>query len=196
ALADFTDHLVDRASHLRLGDGLDESVDVGPVINATQLERVHGYTGIAREEGARIVLGGEVAREGALADGWFYPPTVLADVAPTMRVAREEIFGPTTVVIPVATFDEAVEVANATDYGLSLSVYTRDLTRAFRAIDELQAGIVYVNAPTVGAEIQLPFGGVKQTGNGHRAAGSVALDQFTEWKSVYIDYSGRLQRAQ
>jgi len=196
ALDAFSNRLLERARQLRLGDGLDENVDVGPVINERQLERVHGYTEIARQEGARVALGGEVAREGPLAQGWFYPPTVLTEVAPQMRVAQEEIFGPTTVVIPVGSLDDAIEVANGTPYGLSLSIYTNDLTRAFRAIDELWAGIVYVNAPTIGAEIQLPFGGVKQTGNGRREAGSTALDQFSEWKSVYVDYSGRLQRAQ
>jgi alpha-ketoglutaric semialdehyde dehydrogenase len=196
ALEPFSRALVERASRLRLGDGLRPDVDVGPVINQRQLERVHGYTGIAREEGATVLLGGEVAGEGELADGWFYPPTILGDVRASMRVAQEEIFGPTTAVIPVASFDEALAVANGTGYGLSLSMYTRDLRAAFRAIDELEAGIVYINAPTIGAEIQLPFGGIKNTGNGHREAGSVALDQFTEWKSVYVDYSGRLQRAQ
>jgi aldehyde dehydrogenase (NAD+) len=113
-----------------------------------------------------------------------------------MRIAQEEIFGPVTAIIPVNDFDEAIAVANGTQFGLSLSMYTRDVNRAFRAIEDLESGIVYINAPTIGAEIQLPFGGVKQTGNGHREAGTSAIDQFTEWKSVYIDYSGRLQKAQ
>lgn len=195
-LADVVDALCQRARRLRLGDGLEPGVEVGPLVNEGQLRRVHAYTGIAREEGAGVAIGGEVATEGALAEGWFYRPTVLVDVTPTMRVAREEIFGPTTAVIAVASVEEAVAVANGVDYGLSLSVYTRDLERALRAVDAFEAGIVYVNAPTIGAEIQLPFGGVKQTGNGRREAGSVALDEFTEWKSIYIDYSGRLQRAQ
>ncbi|HEX3607234.1 MAG TPA: aldehyde dehydrogenase family protein [Candidatus Dormibacteraeota bacterium] len=195
-LADFTDALVGRASRLRLGDGLDESVDVGPVINPRQLERIHAYTGIGVAEGARLLLGGEVASDGELARGSFYRPTVFADVAPQMRIAQEEIFGPTTAVIPVESLDEALAVANGTGYGLSLSLYTTDLRTGFRAINELEAGIVYVNAPTIGAEIQLPFGGIKNTGNGHREAGTVALDQFSEWKSIYVDYSGRLQRAQ
>ena len=196
ALQPFTERLVRRASNLRLGDGLDADVDVGPVINATQLERIHAYTGIGTQEGATLALGGEIAREGALADGCFYRPTVFTDVRPTMRIAQEEIFGPTTAVIPVASLDEALAAANSTQYGLSLSVYTNDLGTAFRAIDELQSGIVYVNAPTIGAEIQLPFGGTKDTGNGHRDAGGHVLDEFSEWKSIYIDYSGRLQRAQ
>jgi acyl-CoA reductase-like NAD-dependent aldehyde dehydrogenase len=195
ALPDFTAQLLTRAAALRLGDGLDQNVDVGPVINEKQLRRIHGYTDVARQEGADVAMGGEIAG-GALADGWFYQPTILTGVRSTMRVAQEEIFGPTTAILPVADFEEALQVANSTGYGLSLSIYTRDLRTAFSAIDRLQAGIVYVNAPTIGAEIQLPFGGVKNTGNGHREAGSVALDQFSEWKSVYIDYSGHLQRAQ
>ena len=195
-LADFTDALVARASDLRLGDGLDESVEIGPVINPRQLERIHGYTEVGLGEGARLLLGGEIARDGDLARGCFYRPTVFADVAPQMRIAQEEIFGPTTAVIPVTSLDEAIAVANGTGYGLSLSLYTTDLRTGFRAINDLEAGIVYVNAPTIGAEIQLPFGGIKNTGNGHREAGTVALDQFSEWKSIYVDYSGRLQRAQ
>jgi aldehyde dehydrogenase (NAD+) len=195
-LRDFTDQLLARTAGLRLGDGLDENVDVGPVINEKQLRRIHGYTDVARQEGAQVAIGGEIAGDGPLAEGWFYTPTVLTGVGAGMRVAQEEIFGPTTAVLAVADLEEALKVANSTDYGLSLSLYTRDLRTAFSAIDRLQAGIVYINAPTIGAEIQLPFGGVKNTGNGHREAGSVALDQFSEWKSVYIDYSGHLQRAQ
>jgi len=148
------------------------------------------------DEGAKLALGGEIARDGQLADGWFYRPTVFTGVTPSMRVAQEEIFGPTTVIMPVGSLDEALEAANSTRYGLSLSVYTNDLHKAFHAINELQSGIVYVNAPTIGAEIQLPFGGTKDTGNGHREAGGHVLDEFSEWKSIYIDYSGHLQRAQ
>jgi alpha-ketoglutaric semialdehyde dehydrogenase len=196
ALLPFTEQLRDRAAALRLGDGLREDVDVGPVINEKQLQRVHGYTEVGVQEGARLLLGGHVARDGGLGDGWFYEPTIFADVRPQMRIAQEEIFGPTTTIIPVESLDDALRIANGTRYGLSLSVYTRDVQWAFRAINELEAGIVYVNAPTIGAEIQLPFGGVKDTGNGHREAGRVALDQFSEWKSIYVDYSGRLQRAQ
>jgi aldehyde dehydrogenase (NAD+) len=143
-----------------------------------------------------VLTGGEILTEGELADGWFYPPTIFTDVQPDMRVAREEIFGPSTSVLVADSLDQALEYANATAYGLSLSIYTNDVRTAFRAMRELEAGIVYVNAPTIGAEIQLPFGGVKQTGNGHREAGTTALDEFTEWKSIYVDYSGRLQRAQ
>ncbi|HYA01465.1 MAG TPA: aldehyde dehydrogenase family protein [Candidatus Binatia bacterium] len=195
-LDDFTEAFAARARALRLGDGLEEGVQVGPLVNQHQLETVDGYTKSGRAEGARLLVGGEVAAEGGLAEGFFYRPTIFTDVTPRMRIAQEEIFGPTVVVIPAEEMDQALGIANGTVYGLSLSVYTRDLARAFRAINELEAGIVYVNAPTIGAEIQLPFGGVKNTGNGNREAGSAALDEFSEWKSVYIDYSGRLQRAQ
>jgi len=195
-LEDFTRRLIDRASRLRLGDGLDDQVDVGPVINATQLQRVHSYTEVGRGEGARLALGGEIATEGSLAGGNFYRPTVFTEVQPNMRIAQEEIFGPTTAVIPARSVDDALDAANATHYGLSLSVYTNAVRTAFRFIHELHAGIVYVNAPTTGAEIQLPFGGTRDTGNGHREAGGHVLDEFSEWKSIYIDYSGHLQRAQ
>jgi alpha-ketoglutaric semialdehyde dehydrogenase len=192
----FTSRLLDRASRLRLGDGTEDGVDVGPVINETQLKRIDSYTSIGREEGATLALGGEMARDGALSEGYFYKPTVFTDVKPSMRIAQEEIFGPTTAVIPVRSLDEALDAANSTQYGLSLSIYTNDLRKAFRAINELHSGIVYVNAPTIGAEIQLPFGGTRNTGNGHREAGGHVLDEFSEWKSIYIDYSGHLQRAQ
>jgi aldehyde dehydrogenase (NAD+) len=196
ALETFTSRLVERASALRLGDGLDPKVDVGPVINETQLTRIHSYTGIGRGEGASLLLGGEIASDGDLANGWFYRPTVFAGVDSSMRIAQEEIFGPTVVIIPVGSVEEAITAANSTSYGLSLSLYTNDLRTAFHAINDLHSGIVYINAPTIGAEIQLPFGGTRNTGNGHREAGGHVLDEFTEWKSIYIDYSGRLQRAQ
>jgi acyl-CoA reductase-like NAD-dependent aldehyde dehydrogenase len=195
-LDEFTNRLMERASKLRLGDGLMEGVDVGPIINEAQLKRVHSYTEIGRDEGATLALGGEIATDSGLDQGFFYRPTVFTDVRPSMRIAQEEIFGPTTAVIPVDTLDGALDAANSTHYGLSLSVYTNDLRKAFRAIHDLHAGIVYVNAPTIGAEIQLPFGGTRDTGNGHREAGGHVLDEFSEWKSIYIDYSGRLQRAQ
>ena len=195
-LARFTEELVERTRGLRIGDGLDSDVQVGPVINETQLSRIHGYTEIGVGEGAELLAGGTVATDGHLAEGYFYTPTVFAGVAPTMRIAQEEIFGPTTAIIPVGSLDDAIAAANSTLFGLSLSIYTNDLRAAFRAIHELESGIVYVNAPTIGAEIQLPFGGTKNTGNGHREAGGHVLDEFSEWKSIYIDYSGRLQRAQ
>ena len=195
-LPDFTDALVSRTRELRLGDGLDDGVDVGPVINESQLRRIHEYTQIGVDEGAQLLTGGEVAEDGDLGQGFFYTPTVFGDVAPSMRIAQEEIFGPTTAILPVDSIDDALAAANSTQFGLSLSIYTNDLRHAFRAINELESGIVYVNAPTIGAEIQLPFGGTKNTGNGHREAGGHVLDEFSEWKSIYIDYSGRLQRAQ
>ena len=195
-LGDFTERLRARAERLEIGDGLRDGVEVGPIVNDKQLRRVHSYTEVGVAEGARLVTGGAVLDTGELARGHFYAPTIFDGVAPGMRIAQEEIFGPTVSVIAAGSPEEALDAANATAYGLSLSIYTRDLNRAFRAMRELQAGIVYVNAPTIGAEIQLPFGGIKGTGNGHREAGTTALEQFSEWKSVYVDYSGRLQRAQ
>jgi len=193
--AEFTRRLVERARALRLGDGLEPTTDVGPVINETQLQRIHAYTEIGKAEGAKRLCGGEIAREGGLKDGWFYRPTVFGDVDSQMRVAQEEIFGPTTCVIPADSFEHAVEIVNGVRYGLSSAIYTADVNRAFAAMRDLETGIVYVNASTIGAEVHLPFGGVKQTGNGHREGGHV-LDVFTEWKAIYVDYSGMLQRAQ
>ncbi len=185
--------LVARVEALRLGPGWEDGVDVGPLINAAAVEKVDGYTRIGIDEGAKLLTGGErVSGEG----GCFYRPTVFADVEASMRIAQEEIFGPTTALIPVDGFDEAVAAANGVRFGLSSSIFTRDVNRAFRAMRDLEAGITYVNAGTTGAEVHLPFGGTKDTGNGHREAGSAALDVFTEWKSIYVDYSGRLQRAQ
>jgi aldehyde dehydrogenase (NAD+) len=188
--------LVAEAERLRLGPGWEPDTDVGPVINQAALERIHAYTRIGLDEGATLLTGGEVAREGDLARGFYYRPTIFADVEPQMRIAQEEIFGPTTALIRVRDLEEAIRVANGIRYGLSSAIYTRDVNRAFRAIRDLEAGITYVNAGTIGAEVHLPFGGVKETGNGHREAGQAALDVFTEWKAVYVDYSGRLQRAQ
>lgn len=193
---EFSKKFVERAKALKIGDGLDPKIDVGPVVSKSQLESVHEYVEIGKNEGAKLLFGGNILTEGELAKGCFHEPTIFGDVKASMRIAQEEIFGPVTAIIPVADFDEAIEVANGTEYGLSLSMYTKDVNRAFQAIEELESGIVYINAPTIGAEIQLPFGGVKQTGNGHREAGTTAIDQFTEWKSVYVDYSGSLQRAQ
>jgi aldehyde dehydrogenase (NAD+) len=177
---------------MKVGDGLQPDTDMGPVINESALKKVHEYTEIGKNEHARLVHGGDFAGS----EGWFYRPTIFADGRKDMRMAQEEIFGPSTLVMPVSNLDEALDVANSTQYGLSMSIYTNDLRKAFHAMEEMQSGIVYINAPTIGAEIQLPFGGVKNTGNGHREAGTVALDEFTEWKTIYVDYSGRLQRAQ
>ncbi len=188
--------LVDAAERLRLGAGWEEDVDVGPVINGAALEKIHSYTKIGREEGARLLTGGEVATGDGLDRGFFYRPTVFGDVEAGMRIAQEEIFGPTTALIRVRDLDEAIRVANGVRYGLSSSIFTRDVNKAFRAMRDLVAGITYVNAGTIGAEVHLPFGGTKETGNGHREAGQAALDVFTEWKSIYVDYSGKLQRAQ
>ena len=190
------DKLVGRAKKLRLGSGLDPSTDVGPVVAASQLERVHSFIPVAEKEGATVAAGGHVATEGALAKGFFHEPTVLVDVKPNMRVAQEEIFGPVTAVIEVSGIDEGIKVLNSTKYGLSCSVYTRNVNNAFRFMRDADTGLVYVNAGTIGAEIQLPFGGTKATGNGHREAGRAALDVYSEWKAIYVDYSGKLQRAQ
>ena len=193
---EFVERFTEKAKALKLGNGLDADVEVGPVVNKSQLESVNAYVEIGKKEGARLVAGGNILTSGDFAKGCFHEPTVFADVKPDMRIAQEEIFGPVTCIIEVKSFEEALKVANGTEYGLSLSMYTQDVNRAFVAMQELESGIVYINAPTIGAEIQLPFGGVKQTGNGHREAGTAAIDQFTEWKSIYVDYSGRLQKAQ
>jgi aldehyde dehydrogenase (NAD+) len=188
--------LVARAEQLRLGPGWEDESDVGPVINRAAIEKIHSYTQIGQEEGARLLTGGEVATEGDLEKGFYYRPTIFGDVDPQMRIAQEEIFGPTTALIKVGSFDEAIRAANGIRYGLSSSIYTRDVNKAFRAMRDLVAGITYINAGTIGAEVHLPFGGTKDTGNGHREAGQAALDVFTEWKSIYVDYSGKLQKAQ
>jgi aldehyde dehydrogenase (NAD+) len=195
-LVDFSDLLRQRAETLKVGYGLDDGVEMGPIINERQLQRVHSYTEIGQQERAKLLIGGRVLDDSAHAGGFFYAPTIFTEVNPSMRIAQEEIFGPTTAIMPVESLDQALQYANSTNYGLSLSIYTRDVNRAFRAMRELESGIVYVNAPTIGAEIQVPFGGVKNTGNGHREAGTGALDEFTEWKTIFVDYSGRLQKAQ
>jgi len=188
--------LVGAAERLRLGVGWDDDTDVGPVINKLSLEKIHSYTEIGKGEGAKLLTGGEVATGNGLDKGFYYTPTIFGDVDPQMRIAQEEIFGPTTALIRVKDFDEAIRVSNGIRFGLSSSIFTRDVNKAFRAMRDLQAGITYINAGTIGAEVHLPFGGTKDTGNGHREAGQAALDVFTEWKSIYVDYSGRLQKAQ
>ncbi|MFL5934592.1 MAG: aldehyde dehydrogenase family protein, partial [Gaiellaceae bacterium] len=184
--------LVAAAEQLRLGPGWEDGVDVGPVINKRALEKIHSYTQVGVDEGAKLLTGGEVASGNGLDRGFYYRPTVFGDVDPQMRIAQEEIFGPTTAIIRVSDFDEAVRVSNGIRFGLSSSIFTRDVNKAFRAMRDLVAGITYVNAGTIGAEVHLPFGGTKDTGNGHREAGQAALDVFTEWKSIYVDYSGKL----
>ena len=193
---ELTEKLVARAKKLRLGHGLEETTDVGPVVSRSQLERVHSYMAVAEKEGATIAVGGKIPTAGALAKGSFHEPTVLTDVKPNMRVAQEEIFGPVTAVIQSSNIDDAIRILNSTKYGLSCSIYTQNVNNAFRFMRDAECGIVYVNAGTIGAEIQLPFGGMKATGNGHREAGRAALDVYSEWKSIYVDYSGKLQRAQ
>ncbi len=185
-----------RASALRVGNGLDPATQVGPSVSEGQLETVAKYVDIGRSEGATLVTGGRRLASGPHAHGWFHEPTVFADVDPQMRIAREEIFGPVVSVIRCRSLDEAIAIGNGVDYGLSASIYTRDVNSAFTAMRDLYTGIFYVNAPTIGAEVHLPFGGTKATGNGHREAGTAALDVFSEWKSIYVDFSGRLQRAQ
>ncbi|HLE34209.1 MAG TPA: aldehyde dehydrogenase family protein, partial [Bacteroidota bacterium] len=192
----FLSMLVDHTKKLRLGDGLKETTDVGPLVNQGQVETVEKYVRIGADEGAKILTGGKRPDGKELSKGWFYEPTILGGVTPSMRVAREEIFGPVLSVIKVRNITEAIDVANGTNYGLSSSVYTQDLNNAYQAIRDIRAGITYINAPTIGAEAHMPFGGVKETGNGHREGGWTVYEFFSEWKTVYVDYSGKLQRAQ
>lgn len=191
---DLLERLKDRMSRLVVGNALDEDVDIGPIVNQRQLDRVHSYTEIGVSEGALLVAGGKKVDVGG-DGGFFYAPTLFDRVEPHMRIAQEEIFGPTVVTLRVISDEEAIEVANGTNYGLSAAVYTRDTGRALAAISEFESGIAYLNAPTIGSEIHLPFGGVKSTGNGHRESGLSAIEQFTEIKTVFLDYSGALQRA-
>ena len=193
---DMVERVVERARNLRLGYGNEEGVEVGPLINQAGLDKVTKYLQIGKEEGAEVRLGGNRATGDGLDDGFFFEPTVFVGVKPDMRIAKEEIFGPVLSVFKVSSYDEAVEVANGTRYGLSSSIYTRDVNVAFRAMHDIEAGITYVNGPTIGAEAHMPFGGVKETGNGHREGGWEVFDFYTETKSVYVDYSGRLQKAQ
>lgn len=188
--------LLAAMKHLTIGDGLDESVKIGPVINGKALEKIQSYVEIGKEEGAKLLAGGSVLTEGDLAKGHYFEPTLFTDVKWDSRLAQEEIFGPVVSLIEVGSLDEAIEVNNSVIYGLSSSIFSRDVNKVFRAQRDLDTGIVYVNAGTTGAEIHLPFGGTKGTGNGHRDSGVAALDVFTEWKSIYVDYSGKLQRAQ
>jgi alpha-ketoglutaric semialdehyde dehydrogenase len=194
--APFLNAFCERAKMLRVGDGADPKTQVGPLVSRAQLDTVMKYVASGKKEGARLVCGGQPLRDGAYAKGFFHAPTIFSDVDPKMRIAQEEIFGPVVSVIPCRSFEEAVEIGNNVQYGLSASIYTQDINKAFAAMRDLYTGIFYVNAPTIGAEVHLPFGGTKATGNGHREAGVAALDVFSEWKSIYVDFSGRLQRAQ
>lgn len=193
---EFTDRFVEQSRALKIGNGLDPSVQMGPLVSKAQLEKVKDYVEIGKnKDQAKLLTGGQALSQGEYAKGFFYEPTIFVG-DPQMRIAQEEIFGPVTVLIKVKSFEEAVQVLNGTDYGLSGSIYTQDIQRVMHSIRDMETGITYINAPTIGAEVHLPFGGVKHTGNGHREAGPQALDIFSEWKAVYIDYSGKLQKAQ
>jgi len=193
---EFLSRFEDCARRIRIGNGLDPTVQMGPLISRSQLRTVQEYVQIGIQEGARLVCGGNALEDSEHACGFFHEATVFADVQPQMRIAQEEIFGPVVSVIPCDGFESAIDIGNGVPYGLSASIYTQDIKRAFAAMREMYTGIFYVNAPTIGAEIHLPFGGTKETGNGHREAGTAALDTYSEWKAIYIDYSGKLQRAQ
>jgi acyl-CoA reductase-like NAD-dependent aldehyde dehydrogenase len=187
---------VERTRSLKVGNGLESGVQMGPCVNESQLRTVESYVKIAKDEGAKLLTGGSRLTGGGFSRGHFHEATIFGDCSPRMRVSCEEIFGPVVAVIPVDSLEEAIAVGNGVEYGLSASIYTQDINKAFQAMNEIYTGIFYVNAPTIGAETHLPFGGTKNTGNGHREACVQALDVFSEWKSIYIDYSGTLQRAQ
>jgi acyl-CoA reductase-like NAD-dependent aldehyde dehydrogenase len=193
---EFVEKFVARVKALKVGNGLDPATQMGPCINEQQLHTVIKYVGIGSGEGAKLSTGGHRLETGSHARGWFHEPTVFTDCDPAMRICQEEIFGPVVSVIPFDSFEDALSIANGVNYGLSAAIYTRNVNHAFRAQRDLETGIVYVNAPTIGAETHLPFGGTKNTGNGHREAGLAALDFYSGWKTVYVDYSDRLQRAQ
>jgi aldehyde dehydrogenase (NAD+) len=192
----FLDRLVERAAALRLGSGLVDGNDVGPLINEDALHKVEGYVEVARGEGDEILTGGRRATGAAVDAGYFFEPTILRGVKPGSRLACEEVFGPVLSVIRFTDLDEAIRINNEVKYGLSSALYTSDVRSSFRALQELDNGITYVNAPTIGAEAHLPFGGVKQTGNGHREGGWEVYEFYSETKVCYVDYSGKLQRAQ
>ncbi len=192
----FMDMLVKKTKSLKLGNGLYPETQVGPCVNEGQRKSVHSYVEIGLSEGAKLVCGGKFATDGELSKGWFYEPTIFENVNPNMKIAQEEIFGPVLSVIRFKNLEEAIDIVNGTIYGLSSSIYTRNVNDAFLAIRDIKAGITYINAPTIGAEAHMPFGGVKKTGNGHREGGWTVYDFYTEWKTVYVDYSGRLQKAQ
>jgi aldehyde dehydrogenase (NAD+) len=196
ARSEFTEKLLTRVSGMKVGSGLDPEVELAPVINERQKKTILEYIEVGKSEGAKVLTGGQELTGDGYDKGNFIAPTVFDEMTPDMRIAQEEIFGPVTGIIRTDDVDEAIRIANSTRYGLSASIYTHDITNVFKAIQELEFGIVYVNAPTIGAEIQLPFGGMKNTGNGHREAGPQALEEFTEWKSVSVDFSGKVQKAQ
>ncbi|MFC7063582.1 aldehyde dehydrogenase family protein [Halobacillus seohaensis] len=188
--------LLNEIAKLTIGNGLDESIKVGPIINQDGLDKIKRYIQVGKQEGAKLLTGGYVMENGEHARGHYFAPTLFTDVTSDMRIAQEEIFGPVVSLLSVSSLDEAIEINNSVEYGLSSSIFTRDVNQVFAAQRDLDTGIVYVNAGTTGAEIHLPFGGTKGTGNGHRDSGVAALDVFTEWKAIYVDFSGKLQRAQ
>ncbi|MBK9312925.1 MAG: aldehyde dehydrogenase family protein [Acidobacteria bacterium] len=194
----FVEKLTKRAKALRIGNGMDKQVDMGPVINEKAVNKILGYIDIGKKaDGAKLHHGGKRLTGGDYKHGYFIEPTIFTDVDPNMRIAQEEIFGPVLSIIPCKNLDEAIEIGNGVKYGLSSSIYTQDVNRAFTAMERMNTGIFYVNASTIGAEVHLPFGGTKATGNGHReGAMASSLDIFSEWKSIYVDYSGKLQKAQ
>ena len=193
---EFINRYVDRAKRLRVGNGLDETTDMGPAVNENQLKTDLSYVEVGKSEGAKLACGGNRLDKSDYQYGFFMEPTVFTDVNPKMRIAQEEIFGPVVSIIPCENLENAIEIANGIEYGLSSALYTKDVNKAFVAMRDLYAGITYINAPTIGAEVHLPFGGVKATGNGHREGGIGAIDFYTEWKSIYVDYSDKLQKAQ
>ncbi len=184
----FEDRLVAAAEKLHIGNGLDPQIDMGPLVNKGRVKAVHEYTQVGQQEGAKLLTGGSPLDDGDYSQGAFYKPTVFTNVSPAMRIAREEVFGPFVSVLPVASYEEAIQVANATEYGLSTSIFTNDLRTAFRAMRDIESGLVYVNAPTTGAEIHLPFGGMKASGNGHRELGTHAVEEFSETKSIFVSF--------
>ncbi|WEU41047.1 MAG: aldehyde dehydrogenase family protein [Candidatus Odinarchaeum yellowstonii] len=194
----FKEKLVNEVKKLKIGSGLDENVNIGPLVSESQRKRVHNYTQIGVGEGAKLITGGKYYTGNGCENGYFYEPTLFENVTPDMRIAQEEIFGPVVALIQCEDFKDALEIANGTNYGLSLAIYTRDINKAAIAEKELQSTIVYINAPTIGAEIHAPFGGIKNTGLLHKEAGGRggAIDFYSRVKVVYRDYSGRLQRAQ
>ncbi|MFC2092342.1 aldehyde dehydrogenase family protein [Bacteroidota bacterium] len=194
---EFVEMLVKRVEKLKLGYGNDPGVDVGPCASEEQRETVNKYVQIGlNEDKAKMITGGDYAKEGDLAKGWFYKPTIFTGVTPGMRIEQEEIFGPVLSVIKCNNLEDGVNILNDTEYGLSSSIFTQDVNDAFRAVRDIKAGITYINGATIGAEAHMPFGGVKATGNGHREGGWTVYEFYSEWKAVYLDYSGKLQRAQ
>lgn len=194
----FLKMFANAALALRLGNGLLKTTDVGPVINDSQMEKVLNYIKIGQREGAKLVIGGRAYRKGPCSKGYFIEPTIFADVKQKMRIAQEEIFGPVVSVMKAKDLKDAIRIVNDAPYGLSSAIYTQDVNNSAIAERDLDTGLVYINASTIGAEIQLPFGGTKKSGLGHREAGGKggAMEMFTKWKVIYRDYSGRLQKAQ